>query len=345
MSQSKDDPKSVFISGISLLILSSFFFVIILTCSCSDKDKDKIEKAENKITGLPAKTDLVEYKEKADILETRLMDRFLENGYLVDRDRDNQPLGIGDSALFTGLAMGVLPCDKSKILFDTVYASIIKNNGQIIRHEPLPDSHLNNSTSRDMHTGVMFGFNGYYDKCKDDRVKDAWARHIAYVDTNGTLGVIGENCDRRCTFTSPFRHTWESTGYNLGLRDKPDKPSKIKFEVGAIAGTEAITNQKMGCYPIHLTTIQLIILAKMGDGIGSLFRLSFCSSAKSADLPLTDWYCEQDDWLSWLDGYQVDSALQYQHQRCPRWEDLTLNEGETNSGLDWLILYHLANGG
>ena len=75
---------------------------------------------------------------------------------------------------------------------------------------------------------------------------------------------------------------------------------------------------------VDFTSYSEEALAYAGDDISSAVRLTMCSSAKSMDIPLTDWFCELEDIKGWLRDYQV-GKLQYQHQRCPRWEERVLS--------------------
>src|SRR4051812_540778 len=99
---------------------------------------------------LPSPTDHSRWRRLYEEVSDRLIDDFQERGYVVSRKRNGDPEHQGDSALWTAIAMGSLPCDKGQIFQDALIESLARHDGRFERIDPLPESYVGNETSRDM---------------------------------------------------------------------------------------------------------------------------------------------------------------------------------------------------
>ena len=166
-------------------VIPFFLYLAISSVSCGEVERTL--QPTSRISALPSLEDLSMYDSKREELEQRLMSSFLtENGYVVSYNKETgKAAKEGDSLLFTGLAMGVARCDRSKALFEAVKETFDKGDGEFIRIDPLPQSYIdeNDPTSRDMEIGILFGLVFYYERCGDDRVIDMLKKHFLFLSS------------------------------------------------------------------------------------------------------------------------------------------------------------------
>src|SRR5688500_14090048 len=81
---------------------------------------------------LPLPEDVTAYDERARALSERLMEELQEGGYVVSRWSDGSPEHVGDSLIWSGLAMAVLPCDAGRPILDAILRSLEERGGAFV---------------------------------------------------------------------------------------------------------------------------------------------------------------------------------------------------------------------
>lgn len=308
-----------------------------------DRKRCQAEKAAAcfESSDLPGKADLSRFDARARDLSDRLNRDFLEGGYVVSRAPDGSVEHVGDSALWSAIAMGSMDCAASQHIEDALVDSVHKNGGRWIRFEPLPANYVGNETSRDMEVGATFGFAMRSLNCPRsyNRLKNAWKAHRDFVLDHG--GKLHEGSNWNFVMTPGFRFVWDLVSHHFGLNSKPSSSDVRLFESAIVAGVKGITARKDSCYPIHLSTLQAITADKLGMSIIELAKREFCSDTRGLGLPLTDWFCGRGGVEDYLKNFKTDE-WEYRHQRCTTWESPDVDPGERTPATDFLILWSLA---
>lgn len=294
--------------------------LIALLLSCSP---------QHKRDWLP-KSDLSEFDKMASTLVIRLQLEHLEFGYVVSRDGFNGPAAHeGDSLLWSGLALALLPCEAGKEIFDSLYLSVKMGDGELVRFPG-----LNQRPSRDAAIGFLFGMAFRAINCPADyfEAREAVELHLHYVARhNGKLSPSGPE------LTSVTRYTYQKVAEYLEITTGT-KSDKLSFELGVMAGARAIKAQKSAGYPVHLSTLQILLLDKIGKGITNNGKGWFCDSSKGMGLGLTDLYCDRTSAKLLLEQFSLNE-YEYKWQRA-RWEKPD-GHGLLSPAIDWLAIYFL----
>lgn len=299
-------------------MLSKPLFLVLFISACG-ADKEVSSHSERH---LPPKGDLSSYDELELDLTTRLLGSHLEDGWVVSMTPGGEGVPIreavhtGDSALWTGLALAALDCQNGKELLDALIKGIKEFGGMIPRFKETPVGNLLNPSSRDMVTGVMLGFVVRAQKCPDDRqaIAEAWKLHRDFVLARN--GALFENAGVDYQVVAAMRWIWDEVARVLGVIEKNDS-SRVLFEGGLVATTATITQLKEACYPVHLGTLQSLTAYALGSPVSAATRVAFCATTAGADIPLTNWYCEQPE--DFAKTFELNK-WEYRHQRCGAWE-------------------------
>jgi len=242
----------------------------------------------------------------------------------------------GDSLIWSGIAMASLPCDRADLIRKAITRSIEKNDGRILRFEPLPTSYQGNETSRDAEVGALFGFTQLSLRCPEmkNSLAAAWETHRDFVKTHN--GRLHEGSNANFYINPSLQFIFDLVSHHFLGTAKPSSESLKMFEAGVIVSTTTISEQKNACYPVHLSTLLLNVASKLGKGVSHLTRREFCHQTRGMDLPLTEWYCERGNKTDFLRNY-TPNQWEYRHQRCSGWESPDVDPGEASPGVDYLV--------
>jgi len=269
-------------------------------------------------------------------LRARLVGKFLDDGYVVSREADGSPQHQGDSLIWSAIAMGILPCGQGAATTNAILDSVKKNDGRLIRIEPLPASYEGNETSRDQVTGALLGFVLRDERCPQDReaLRSAWGRHHDFVLRHG--GRLHEGGNPNFYMNPAMRFLWDLVSHHFGHGDEPGKVAKAAFESGIIISSTATDLQESACYPVHLSTLMMITAARLGRPVTHLTRREFCHQTRGMELPLTEWFCDRGSPETYLASFQPNQ-WEYRHQRC-KWESPDGKPGKQTPALDFLMM-------
>lgn len=333
---------------VRLLFLVLALCPVLHACSHDDDGDGKPDPAFK--GDLPPPEDLSALDAMDGALVQRLLTQHLDAGFVVSLTRGDAPevRDRGDSALFTGIAVGVLGCEEGRGMFEALVANIRNHGGMIHRHPNLvvttPEvrGDANDESSRDMMLGAAFGLLLRARHCPEDadQVREVWALHRAYVEGLGD-GRLYPDAGQDKQINGGLFWLWDKVANKLGASGDAPRSSKTAWEaalIGTAAGTVAT---KQACYPIHLTALQIFIAYAVDAPVSSFSKSSWCAPTRGAGLPMVEWLCEREPAQHWLATYAAGGPFIYQHQRC-RWDTPDADE-TTGPGIDFLVLNRLAS--
>lgn len=245
----------------------------------------------------------------------------------------------GDSALFTGIAMGSVPCEKAAFFLKSFEIMAASNDGGFVRNSPLDEEYILNSNeySLDQHAGVMFGLQSVMRRCPDIAVRavELWNYNLAFIDDTG-----GEYLHPNASLSKinvPTRILMKM----VSMSDVSEG-ELMDLEAWLIGGAMGIKATKKACYPIHLGTIGIVSTVLADRPISKLGMDAFCEQTDGMDLPLTDYLCGRISGKLWLDSYEPNK-WEYRHQRCGSWESSPDARDDETHGVDYLIMEALVS--
>ncbi len=313
-----------------------------------DRERCALACFDTRPSCMPASEDLSRFSATTTSYESRLAATFVKNGYVVSLAADGSIDHVGDSVLWSSIAMAILPCDQGDAMERAVTQSMTARSGAVVRFEPLPASYANNVTSRDMETGAMFGFAVRAARCAGSRpaLASAWGLHLGFIAKSGgheLFPITSPTTQTHYVISPGLGFLQDAVGDELGVASAPGGISKATFESSLVATVEGIrADSSAACYPAHLSTLQAVAAEYAGRPIKRRVYDDLCDATRSMDLPLTDWYCRRRDAASYLASY-VPNQYEYRHQRCGSRESPDMNAGEQSPGLDYLIMRTLGD--
>jgi len=288
---------------------------------------------------LPGRRDLSKFDGRERELQGRLLEDFLQKGYVVSRHKDGSAEHEGDSLLWSSIAMGILPCGSGAPIANAIRDSMDRHDGRLIRIDPLPASYKGNETSRDQVTGALLGFVLRYERCPAERnaLRAAWAKHHRFVEKHD--GRLHEGGNPNFYMNPAMKFLWDLVSWKLGSGSEPGSVAKAAFESGVMISSTATDFQESACYPVHLSTLMMITSARLGRPVTHLTRREFCHQTRGMGLPLTEWFCDRGTPETFLASFELDQ-YEYRHQRCD-WESADGSPNKRTPALDFLILKFL----
>lgn len=259
----------------------------------------------------PSPLDLAAYNAGVD----RTLTFLDKSSFIVTRhgsDEKNQ----GDSLIFTGIMLSVVPCDKG----ETAAAAILAMPPELYRHPSIAEQPV----SLDGALGLYLGIAQRIKHCGEAaRWKDFLAAHVK-TGTPEVPQFFDYVRDRVAA---------EAAGDTITNRGKD-----LEIEVAGWAA--AVKLHKSACYRINLGFLALRTLEVLGDAPS---RNEFCAATQGTDLPTVEHWCGRQSLVRYLEDYKVNE-WQYRHQRCVAWEDPDGN-GDDQPGLDYLVAWRQYYGG
>lgn len=249
---------------------------------------------------------------------SRLTSTFLDNGQVVSRDADGNGVHLGDSLIWTGIALGVLGCDEGVGVSQALRARVVAGGGILERFEPLPSSYrAGNEVSLDGEIGLWFGFAARSRRCPAEAAElgQAWAlRQQAVGDLEGQLHP---NVDVRVPVGLAAAR--DAVGASLGVGSGPAGGELEAF--GAVVATWArlVVADRAACFRVNLAWTAIRALEEGGRRVPPGWRDSFCAAAAPAGLPTVEHWCGREGLDAYLASYRPNE-WEYRHQRCAGWE-------------------------
>jgi len=268
------------------------------------------------------------YTEVADRLP-----EFTENGWIVSRNLEDGTEHEGDSLLWTALAMAALDCERAKPYAAHLADMITRNDGALVRYEPLGEYANGREISFDGATGLYYGILDNIVRCNaHDFWGHPWSKHVEAVDRN--KGRLHPNVE---AFVGPeFTVLPHYIGFLLGRRSEPHGDRIRILEAQVSAWAVGVISTKAACFRLHLGWLYLDSLQTM-DALGGAGKASYCGGTTDAQIPLLDHWCGRRDMSDWFEDFKYDE-WEMRWQRCGGWETPDGN-GYRTPAIDWLMGY------
>lgn len=249
--------------------------ILALLAACGHKDPSKPDAPD----GVPH----IPYGEASQRLLT-----MLDDGWVVSRNQDGTARDLGDSLIFTGIAMGAIDCASGSVPEAALVKMLQERNGGVYRHPSIPDDY-----SLDGLLGLWWGIAHRTARCPE--TKAIWASllpaHAAAVDVEPFFGVV------RAQVMA-----------NLGVGAAPTVGERgtLGSEVAGWAFT--VVSQRAAAYRLHLGFLSLdVVDAPKGKD-------SFCALVPKAKIALLEHFCGRGGLAEWTAGFAYNRYV-YAFQR------------------------------
>jgi hypothetical protein len=257
------------------------------------------------------------------------LDRFIDRGFVVSLKADGTAEHQGDSLIWTGMALGSLPCGLgTKVAFGIRRMAAILQGG-MWRHPDLVDD-----VSMDGALGVYWGLARRIKRCGEaDFWKGMIEEHVRYLDTHDVLKL---NPNSTASLVPGFDYLPRLLAHEADVGGEPSKDMLRSMQLSTIAWTVATKSQKAAAYRIHLSMIALQTVEELSVKLDPLLRSAFCSASKDTDMPTVDHFCGRGDLGGWISGFEYN-AWEMRHQRAGAWETPDGKPGLETPAVDLLV--------
>jgi hypothetical protein len=314
--------------------LINFILSLFLVSSCG-KAEDHFAPED------PSEDQFADYR---NLSETIARD-FTHGGFsVVSRSPEGSPVHQGEGLIWGGTYLWAAPCDVGSEVSRSMAAMILKNNGQLIRVDPLGEYEDGREVTLDGAIGLMAGVARRVVNCgESDLWRDPWDKMIKFQNANG--GKLHANVE--ATMVDQWKYLRDLIGYKLGISSEPGD-HRLKDLENAIGHWALLvkTAKETGigssaCFRINLGFTSIITAETLGKSISSAGRDFFCRNVSGMTIPTTLHWCGYLTIKEYINEFEPD-IWEYRHQRC-QWEN---PDGKDNRSpaLDKLVAYVMAHG-
>ncbi len=274
-------------------VIIVLLLVLELAFGCARQEKSDVRVAEPTETIIEA--------------QARVSSFIDEYGFIVSRNAQDGPEHIGDSLLWSGIALGLLPCESAAHIEAALVDMIESTAGHLHRHP------TDLTESDDGKWGVYWGLKRYLKSCGS---------------TNDWVALL--NSHRALTATN-LHPMIDDILHDLGARD--NLTDATRGTVGVIVSNWAALDvlQMESGFRIHLG---FLIMDQIGSKEG---KAAFCNSAVNAGMELIIAYCGNPEPLQNFTRTFRPNLWEYKLQRSPFWELTPDGAGLQTPGLDLLM--------
>ncbi len=247
----------------------------------------------------PLDADRALFNEAADRLEA-----MSDSGWVVSRNAENGAEHLGDSLIWTGMAMGDLDCVRGDAQEASLIAMLHETGGKIYRHPS-----LKTEASMDGAMGLYYGVARRIARCGDTwsapliELPEFWVNPL---DTSGEARLPAE-----------FTYVRDLLGFKVGVLPEPASSRKGALEAEVSAWALGSLADKSSCFRVHLGLLALQTIEALGGSVSQTGRNAFCSVTKTAGLPTVDLWCGRP--TTFLADFKYND-WEVRSQRCPAWE-------------------------
>lgn len=270
---------------------------------------------------------------------TRLLE-FREGGWIVSRRPDGRPQHVGDSLLWTGLAMAAVPCDAGDELERHLIEVIHRLDGGLVRYEPLGEYAGGREASLDGALGLYRGAAERIVACgRGEAWGEALRTHLSFLERSGGRLHLGTTATLELFSALPevvCHRSGDSRCHDTGIRNR----RAMERAVGAWAW--AVNAAKAAAFRVHLGWLVLTTLERTGHDINPDNRNAYCAATRGMGIAIVDHWCGRDGLKAWLDAFEFD-RWEYAFQRAPAWESPD-GDGDETPGLDYVLAIKEAYG-
>lgn len=254
---------------------------------------------------------------------SRLESRLDPGGWVVSWDAGGTAQDVGDSLIWTGIALASVDCTHGQALEQSLLDMLAMTKGGLWRHPSQPSD-----ITLDGAIGFYRGVAARIAKCNRG---PTWTKpfetHLDFMTAHhGRL-----NPSSTVVLPEPWMYVRDLVGYRLGVRAEPDPELKKSLEgtaadwaglvkeahqLNVAAGRHVASD---ACYRVNLGLTALQTVEQLGEPISDAGRNAFCEATDGMDLPTTNYWCGRAGLPDYLGGFQYD-LWGYRHQRCAGWE-------------------------
>ncbi len=254
--------------------------------------------------------------ERFAAIEDRIAAMSWPTGWVSCTDIDGGHGCLGDSLLFTGLALGAADCEHGQIYQDALTEMIHANNGILERHPTIRGSSLDGAL------GFLWGMARRYANCPDARAATLESVRLYASNSSGTLEPY---------FSVVLRQVLA----DMGDGDSPSEHDRGMLGSEIAGWAFAVVTSESAAYRIHLGYLGLSLVDSPKG------RVSYCAAVEKAKIPLIESFCGRPGLTEWIDGF-LPNVYEFRHQRAI-WEGPDAN-GKQTPGVDYLVGYRQAFG-
>lgn len=268
-------------------------------------------------------------KARYEISSSAVLAHLDEHGFLVSRWlADDRPEHIGDSLIWTGMALGVLPCDKVEPVILGLGRMVEQLEGGLYRHPTLPDK-----ISLDGALGFYWGVARHLQRCpaSQSALEYIVRAHQLFSEPRGRL-----NPDADLKLLPGFTYVRDLVVARVTGGAAPDGRRLSGLETQVAAWALAVQTSRSSCFRVHLGLLSLQAVEAAGGSISAQGRAGFCGATVGMDLPTVDHWCGRGDLPAWIASFKPNE-WEYRHQRCGAWETPDGKPGLSTPGLDELV--------
>lgn len=269
---------------------------------------------------------------------SRLLASHVDRGWVVSRQTDGSPEHVGDSLLWTGLALAALPCADGAAIESGLVDMLTRHDGALVRYEPLGEYEGGREVTVDGALGLYRGIAHRIVECgAADAWREAFAKHWAYLNEHG--GSLNEAAVDDAWLIGGLEYVPHLLAHRLALSGPPDSDISSSLEAVVTGWAVGVNATHAACYRIHLGWLALSAADALGEETSDNGRASFCAATVGTDLPVVDNWCGRGDLKGWIDAFEFNK-YEFRHQRC-HYERADGNGYETPA-LDLLLAIKLA---
>lgn len=248
---------------------------------------------------------------------------------------------LGDSTLWSWVAIGALDCEDSEAMVDGQLQLIIEKGGRIDRHDPLRIPEDSRSYySFDQESGFLHGLARYIVRCgADASVNLAWDSHQSYIEENA--GRLHEEPGIE-KLPAEFTVLRDAIAWKLGKRVVPHKDRIASLSLQIASWLSAVKASHSACYRAHLSWLYVWALKELELQMPEQGRVAMCEASKGLDMPLWEHYCGRGDMAAFIKDFAYN-RYEYALQRC-RWEHADGSPELLTPGVDLFVAYGLKHG-
>lgn len=276
----------------------------------------------------------------------RFFDRFVDSrgfvtSYYKSGPRAGERERLGDSTLWTWVAIGALDCDDSEGMADSQLQLMVDKGGRLDRHDPLRvPGDAGSFYSFDQESGLLHGLGRYIVRCGRNPLVDlAWDARSAYIAANG--GRLHED-PAVGKLPAEFTVLRDEIAFRLGKGGRPHADRLASLSAQLASWLSAVKAAKRECYRAHLAWLYVKALDELGRPLPGPGREAVCAASDGLSMPLWEHYCGRDDLAAFVRDFQYN-RWEYSLQRCS-WETPDGSSDLETPAVDLLVAYGLRHG-
>ncbi len=230
--------------------------------------------------------------------------QMLDNGWVVSRT-DNTIQHLGDSLIWSGIALSSLTCENGRQIEDALVKMIQDNHGGLYRHPSLPDQ-----ISMDGALGLYRGIAHRIVACG----KATYWKSALEMHTSLDHDIL--NIDSDITLPPEFTYVRDLVAARATGTSDPDISRRDALTLQVAGWARAVIADKSPCFRLNLGYQALRTIEELGVPVD---HDAFCEATDGSQIATIDTWCGRTGAEQWVKHFKYDE-WEYAHQRCVAWE-------------------------